>query len=136
MAIERISEMNKVAQVSYGNEIKNVQSVSAVTGATASTVKDQPTIVSVKDNGANGDTGRQTGEASSQEQLKQAVSKLNRQMSSTSCQFGIHDETNRVMIKLIDDETKEVIREFPAEETLDIIAKAWELAGLFVDKKL
>ena len=31
---------------------------------------------------------------------------------------------------------KEVIKEFPPEETLDLIAKAWELAGIMVDKRL
>ena len=28
-----------------------------------------------------------------------------------------------------------MIREFPPEETLDMIAKAWELAGILVDEK-
>ena len=32
-------------------------------------------------------------------------------------------------------ETKEVIKELPPEKTLDMIAKAWELAGLLVDEK-
>jgi flagellar protein FlaG len=57
-------------------------------------------------------------------------------MKNTSCEFGIHDKTNRVTIKIVDKETKDVIKEFPAEETLDMIAKAWELAGLMVDEKL
>jgi flagellar protein FlaG len=39
------------------------------------------------------------------------------------------------MIKIIDKDTKEVIKELPPEETLDMIAKVWELAGIFVDEK-
>ena len=39
------------------------------------------------------------------------------------------------MIKMVDKETRKVIKEFPAEETLDLIAKAWELAGIMVDEK-
>ena len=39
-------------------------------------------------------------------------------------------------IKMVDKETKDVIKEFPAEETLELIAKAWELAGIMVDKRL
>lgn len=70
------------------------------------------------------------------EQIKKAVSDLNRKMSSTSCQFGINDATNRVTIKIIDNETKDVIKEYPAEETLEMIEKAWELAGIMVDEKL
>ncbi|MEG1888510.1 MAG: flagellar protein FlaG, partial [Lachnospiraceae bacterium] len=34
-----------------------------------------------------------------------------------------------------DKETKKVIKEFPAEKTLDLIAKAWEIAGLLVDER-
>ena len=47
----------------------------------------------------------------------------------------MHEETNRVTIKIVDKETKEIIKEFPPEKTLDMIAKVWEMAGLFVDEK-
>ena len=49
--------------------------------------------------------------------------------------FGIHDDTNRVTIKIVDKKSKQVIKEFPPEKTLDMIAKAWELAGILVDEK-
>jgi predicted esterase YcpF (UPF0227 family) len=49
--------------------------------------------------------------------------------------FGIHDKTNRVTIKMVDKDTKKVIKEFPPEETLDMIAKVWEIAGIMVDEK-
>ena len=67
--------------------------------------------------------------------LKQAVEKINKKMSNSVAQYGIHEATKRVTIKIVDKDTKEVIREFPPEETLDMIAKAWELAGLMVDEK-
>ena len=35
----------------------------------------------------------------------------------------------------INKESKEVIKEFPPEKTLDMIAKVWEIAGLLVDEK-
>ena len=69
------------------------------------------------------------------EALKKAVDTINKKMSNSVAQFGIHDATNRVTIKIVDKETKKVIKEFPPEETLDMIAKAWELAGLLVDEK-
>ena len=71
----------------------------------------------------------------SQEQMKQAVDKINKNMNNCEVQFGIHEATNRVTIKIIDKETKEVIKELPPEKTLDMIAKAWELAGILVDEK-
>lgn len=69
-------------------------------------------------------------------QLKKAVSDLNKQMPNSEAIFGIHEETNRVTIKIVDKSTKEVIKEFPPEETLDMIAKVWEVAGILVDEKL
>lgn len=72
----------------------------------------------------------------SNEKIKKAVSDLNKNMSDTSCQFGIHEGTGRVTIKIVDKETNEILREFPAEETLEMIEKVWELAGIMVDEKL
>ena len=68
--------------------------------------------------------------------LKKAVNDLNKQMKNSEAIFGIHDKTNRVTIKIIDKTTKEVIKEYPPEETLDMIAKVWEIAGILVDEKL
>ena len=50
-------------------------------------------------------------------------------------QFGIHEGTKRITLKIIDKSTKEVIKEFPPEKNLDMIAKVWELAGILVDEK-
>lgn len=69
------------------------------------------------------------------EQLRKAVEQLNKSMTHSTAVFGIHEETNRITIKIVDKETREVIREVPPEKTLDMIAKVWELAGLMVDEK-
>lgn len=68
-------------------------------------------------------------------QLKKAVNDLNRQMRDSEAVFGIHDKTNRVTIKIIDKATKEVLKEYPPEQTLNMIAKVWEIAGILVDEK-
>ena len=70
------------------------------------------------------------------EQIKKAVEQLNRKLTANSeAVFGIHEATNRVTIKIVDKETKEVIKEVPPEKTLDMIAKVWEIAGILVDEK-
>ena len=69
------------------------------------------------------------------EQIRKAVEQINKRMGNSEAVFGIHDATNRVTIKIVDKETKEVIKELPPEKTLDMIAKAWELAGILVDEK-
>ncbi len=86
---------------------------------------------------ANADEDNAENKASSQttSSLREAVEKINSANGNAEAVFGIHEGTNRVMIKMVDKETKETIKEFPAEETLDLIAKAWELAGIMVDEK-
>ena len=68
------------------------------------------------------------------ESIKNAVEEINRR-TNTEAIFGVHDRTNRVTIKIVDKDSKEVIKEIPPEKTLDMIAKVWELAGISVDEK-
>lgn len=68
-------------------------------------------------------------------QIKKAVEDINKKANNSAAIFGIHEETNRVTIKIVDKQTKEVLKEFPPEQTLDMIAKVWEMAGLLVDEK-
>ena len=97
---------------------------------------------------ASGDTSGEAGSQSQAQlaaqkqneknmQLKKAVDDINKRavVDQSEAVFGIHDKTNRITIKIIDKKTKEVIKEFPPEKTLDMIAKVWEMAGLMVDEK-
>ena len=81
--------------------------------------------------GANAQNAQQP----SKEQMKDAVSQMNKKMENSEAIFGIHEGTNRVTIKIVDKDTKKVIKELPPEKTLDMIAKVWEMAGLLVDEK-
>jgi len=71
----------------------------------------------------------------SNEQIKKAVDQMNKKMENSEAVFGFHDDTNRVTIKIVDKDTKKVIKELPPEKTLDMIAKVWEMAGILVDEK-
>ncbi len=71
----------------------------------------------------------------SNEQIRKAVEDINKKANYSDVQFGVHEGTNRITIKIVDRETKKVIKELPPEKTLDMIAKAWELAGILVDEK-
>lgn len=90
-----------------------------------------------KEGQSNGSLGNDQTQAqqTSQDSIRKAVDQLNKKMSNSEAIFGIHDETNRVTIKIVDKESKEVIKEFPPEKTLDMIAKVWEMAGILVDEK-
>lgn len=82
-----------------------------------------------------GEKQANNGQAASNEQIKQAVDKINKSMFGSEAVFGIHEGTNRVTIKLVDKKTKEVIKELPPEKTLDMISRVWEMAGILVDEK-
>jgi flagellar protein FlaG len=91
-----------------------------------------------KDQG-NGENGSQKDKEDEQftttEQLKKAVETINKNVTHSEAVFGIHEKTNRITIKIVDKDTKELIMELPPEKTLDMIAKAWELAGLLIDER-
>lgn len=70
------------------------------------------------------------------EKISKTIANINQKMTAnTEAVFGFHDKTNRVTIKIVDKDTKKVVKEFPPEKTLDMIAKAWELAGIMVDER-
>lgn len=138
MGIEKISNSGTMAyqgsaamsQVS-GTEAVS-QSTDAVLQFSGQTVPDLS--LEQRSNEGTGTRAEDQGTGQSA-QLKSAVSDLNKQMKNSEAVFGIHDKTNRVTIKIVDKTTKEVIKEFPPEETLDMIAKVWEVAGILVDEK-
>ena len=74
-------------------------------------------------------------QATGTEAMRKAVDEINRHIKHSEVVFGIHDKTNRVTIKIVDKESRKVVREFPPEQTLDMIAKVWEIAGIMVDEK-
>jgi flagellar protein FlaG len=50
-------------------------------------------------------------------------------------QFSLHQATNRTIVRVINEETQELIREIPTEEMLNIMAKMDEMMGVLFDKK-
>ena len=84
--------------------------------------------------GAGGNPQAGSPEAQ-QAQIRKAVEEINRKANNSEAVFGVHEDTNRVTIKIVDRQTKEVIKEFPPDKTLDMIARVWEMAGLLVDEK-
>lgn len=81
------------------------------------------------------DSSYSSQQQATNEQIKKAVEQLNKNLSHSEAVFGVHEETNRVTIKIVDKDTKEVIKELPPEKTLDMIAKVWEIAGILVDER-
>ncbi len=95
------------------------------------------TLNVVQDSRQKGNSSEQGSEQKQpgNEQIRKAVEQMNKNMFNSEAVFGIHEATNRVTIKIVDKDTKEVIRELPPEKTLDMIAKVWEMAGILVDER-
>lgn len=70
--------------------------------------------------------------------VKLAVDKANKQMKarSSSLEFSVHERLHEMIVKVVDSETKEVIREIPSEKILDMVANMLEMAGILVDESI
>lgn len=91
--------------------------------------------LNTKDVSGEGSGGNPANAEAQNAQIKKAVEELNKKANNSEAVWGVHEGTNRVTIKLVDKQTREVIREFPPDKTLDMISKVWEMAGLMIDEK-
>jgi flagellar protein FlaG len=73
----------------------------------------------------------------SDEQLIKAIERAIKSIQgpTTSLDFSVHKQTKQIMVKVLDKETGEVIREIPPEKNLDLLAKLWEMAGILIDER-
>ena len=128
------------------------ETVDVNTGSTAGQQQVQvaslPPIGGKGNSNNNGQPGQQqdrgavqTDQEVAPDKIKAAVDDLNKTvkqaspMHHTQLSFKYHEDTNRIPIAVTDSDTDEVIREIPPEKTLDMLAKAWEMAGLLVDER-
>ncbi|MFW5630153.1 MAG: flagellar protein FlaG [Acetivibrio ethanolgignens] len=86
--------------------------------------------------GENQEPSGKEGQAT-EKQIQAAIEHVKRatRMNRTRCEFSYHEATKRVSIKVLDDETNEVIKEIPPEKSLEMVEKMWELAGILVDER-
>ena len=145
MAIEAMKGAGmSYAGSSSASEVKAESQAKVETASNAAASDDlmKKTIqIDTKETDKNGKDGNRDDSQAKQtisenSQIKKAVDEINKKAHNSEAVFGIHDATNRVTIKIVDKDTKKVLKEYPPENTLDMIAKVWEMAGLLVDKKL
>ena len=72
---------------------------------------------------------QQASKEPSREQLNKAVSELNQssQIKTQGIEFSIDEDSQRTVVKVIDQETKEVLRQIPTREALEL-AKTFDSA--------
>ncbi len=71
------------------------------------------------------------------EMMEKAMDQANKSLAAHNrhIERAVHEVTKSVMYTIKDSSTNEVIAEFPPKKIQDMIAKMWEIAGLFVDEK-
>ena len=139
MAIEAIKGAGMTFQGSSASadvkaEVSHKVDVAESVHVSDAIAKDTMAMNTKETSGEGGGQGAPNPDAQ-KAQIRKAVEEINRRANNSEAVFGVHEDTNRITIKIVDKESKEVIKEFPPEKTLDMIAKVWEMAGLMVDEK-
>lgn len=72
-----------------------------------------------------------------EEELIRVIERANKaiQGRTTTFEYSIHKQTKEILVKVLDKDSGEVIREIPPEKILDMVAKMCEMAGIFIDEK-
>ncbi|WP_456273263.1 flagellar protein FlaG [Bacillus sp. AK031] len=72
------------------------------------------------------------------EKLDSVVRGMNEFLSSsnTHLKFEFHEKLKDYYVTIIDDTTKEVVKEIPSKKVLDMHAAMKEFIGLMIDKKI
>ncbi|GAB6152508.1 flagellar protein FlaG [Desulfosporosinus burensis] len=70
------------------------------------------------------------------EEVEKATEKLNRLMGiiNKRYEFSIHENSQRLTVKIVDQQNGEVIDEIPSKRALELLDSFREMAGLLFDK--
>lgn len=145
-------EVNGVAAASsyQSQNLQAAKPVSQVSSVTTTTDKSNEVVDSAKsvasnvavsvgqaaDSEKNGSNANDNDKAKKQAESMADVKDIRKVLNNnTIAEFGYNEPTNRITIKIKDKDTDEVIKEIPSEKALEMLAKAWELAGIMVDER-
>ncbi|MCG7530120.1 flagellar protein FlaG [Psychrobium sp. MM17-31] len=126
--LSSLSAVEKVKQ-SNSNMVSSYQQTESVEAANERKLEK----VVAKSEEANSLTNQDV----SKEQLEVLAEKLQEFVSSLNkgLQFSVHEESGRDVIKVIDRESDEVVRQYPSEEVLELVAKLSDAAGNFINSQ-
>jgi len=80
---------------------------------------------------------QQADAAGSMDQVKQAVQDINKslQLLSQGLEFSVDTDSKGVIVKVIDQQTREVLRQMPTQEALDIAKALDQVLGKLIKTK-
>jgi flagellar protein FlaG len=95
-----------------------------------------PALDSAASQAAPGPATRGAG-APTREQVAAAVKHINQSMpaSSQTLEFSIDDDSKQTIVKIVDQNTREVVRQIPSVEALEIAKSLDKMLGRLIDQK-
>lgn len=80
---------------------------------------------------------RQAADIPSTDQVNEAIKQINNALKKLSqdLEFSLDEDTDRPVVKVVDQQTKTVIRQIPTEETLEIAKALDRVQGLLIRQK-
>jgi flagellar protein FlaG len=83
------------------------------------------------------DAVQRSAPAPSMDQVKQAVQDINKSLQSLSqgLEFSVDADSKQTVVKVIDPQTREVIRQMPSEEALEIAKALDQVLGKLIREK-
>ncbi|MDK2791827.1 MAG: flagellar protein FlaG [Deferribacteres bacterium] len=116
-----------------------LDAIKNVTSASMNNAVEQPSrsseVVSARSQAAQKNVAERR--QPSEEQVKSAVEDLNNALQNLNVkrQFVVDNEVDKVIVKVIDSDEKEVIRQIPSEEAIKLSKNIKEMLGLLFDSK-
>jgi flagellar protein FlaG len=101
-----------------------------VAGAVTTAVKEKPAVMTAS-------AVQQPDAATAQSQVGQALQSINKalQKLSSNLEFTVDEDSNRTIVKVMDTQTQEIIRQMPSVEAIEISKALDKLQGLLVKQK-
>jgi len=115
----------------------SIQSIGSHAPAFALPAETQPAVRQQNAQSESTQTANKN-ESASPKQLEEAVQSMNDFAAGTlnsSLNFSVDNETGKTIVKVMDSETKEVLKQIPSEEMVAIAKAVDKLKGLLVHQK-
>ncbi|MBR4153561.1 MAG: flagellar protein FlaG [Selenomonadaceae bacterium] len=143
MAVEKLNDMFAAAMIAYSaSKTSNSSSSQAQADSKSSTEK----VNNVQDVQMTKDEEQDKKEQEehlelgtmTEESVNEMLDTFNKLMEKINCniEFSYNKEADVLNVKMIDKETKEVIKEFPPEEMIENMIKAKDWLGAFIDRAI
>lgn len=71
----------------------------------------------------------------SEKEQQRRMARLQDTLKNHNIEISYNEEVNRYAIKVLDSDSKEVVKEIPSEKTLEMFARMLEIEGLLMDEK-